>query len=244
MKKFGILLIAVIALLSIVAVACGGGEEATPTPTKAPGVTATPGATAAPGATATPEATAGPTSPAQPSGELGAILGKASNIDSVSYDMVMTGTGMPSSTTKIWLKNKAQKMRTETTVQGQTSIMLIDRVSEVAYTYMPEQNLAIKMDLSTAPESPLESTEGVEGYDPTVIGTETYDGKECLVVEYTTEGAQTKMWLWKQYGFPVKTVTTTADGTITVEYKNIDFGPIPDSVFELPAGVQIMNLPS
>ena len=238
MKKLGIILIAVIALFSIVAVGCGGGEEATPTPTKAPG------ATVAPGTTATPEATAEPTSPPQPSGELGDILGKASAIDSVTYDMVMTGTGMPSSTTKMWLKNEAQKMKTETTVQGQTSVLLVDWGSEVAYSYMPAQNLAIKMDLSTAPESPLEGTGAIEGYDPTVIGTETYDGKECLVVEYTVEGVQTKMWLWKEYGFPVKVVTTTADATITVEYKNIDLGPIPDSVFELPEGVEIMELPS
>ena len=109
---------------------------------------------------------------------------------------------------------------------------------------MPAQNLAIRLDLSTAPESPLEGTGAIEGYDPTVIGTETYDGKECLVVEYSIDGVQTKMWLWKQYGFPVKVVTTTADATITVEYKNMDFGPIPDSVFELPEGVQIMELPS
>jgi outer membrane lipoprotein-sorting protein len=238
MKKLGIILIAVIALFSIVAVGCGGGEEATPTPTKAPG------ATVAPGTTATPEATAEPTSPPQPSGELGDILGKASAIDSVTYDMVMTGTGMPSSTTKMWLKNEAQKMKTETTVQGQTSVLLVDWGSEVAYSYMPAQNLAIKMDLGTAPESPLEGTGIIEGYDPTVIGTETYDGKECLVVEYDAEGVQTKMWLWKEYGFPVKVVTTADDATITVEYKNIDLGPIPDSVFELPEGVEIMELPS
>ena len=88
MKKLGILLIAVIALFSIVAVGCGGGEEATPTPTP----TEAPGATVAPGATATPEATAEPTSPPQPSGELGDILGKVSDIDSVTYDTVVTGT--------------------------------------------------------------------------------------------------------------------------------------------------------
>ncbi len=110
MKKLGIILIAVIALFSIVAVGCGGGEEATPTEA--------PGATVAPGATATPAATAEPTSPAQPSGELGDIPGKASAIDSITYDMVMSGTGVPFVTTKVWLKQDAEKMKMETTTQG------------------------------------------------------------------------------------------------------------------------------
>lgn len=236
MKKLPIILIAMLALLSIVAIACGGGDEGAPTEA--------PGTTAAPGATATPEATAEPTSPALPSGELGDILGKVSAIDSVTYDTVVTGTGMPSSTTKTWLKNGAQKMKSETTVQGQTSILIVDQGSGLAYSYMPEQNLAIKMDLGTAPESPLEGTGIIQGYDPTVTGTETYDGKECLVVEYDAEGVQTKMWLWKEYGFPVKVVTTADGATVTVEYENIDFGAIPDSVFELPEGVEIMELPS
>lgn len=241
MKKLGFLLIAMLALLALVAVACGGEEEATPTPTESPQATTTAEATAS------PEATAEPTSPAQPSGDLGSILGKASAIDSVRYEMVMTGTGVPSGTSKVWLKQQAQKMKTEMTVQGQTSVLIVDWGTEVMYTYMPDQNLAIKMDLSTdpdatAPESPIEGSESIEGYDPTVVGTEVYDGKECLVVEYTVEDVQTKMWLWKQYGFPVKVVSTSPEGTVTIEYKNIDFSPIPDSAFELPAGVQIMEL--
>ncbi len=241
MKKLGFLLIAMLALLALVAVACGGEEEATPTPTESPQATTTAEATAS------PEATAEPTSPAQPSGDLGSILGKASAIDSVRYEMVMTGTGVPTGTSKDWLKQQAQKMKTEMTVQGQTSVLIVDWGTEVMYTYMPDQNLAIKMDLSTdpdatAPESPIEGSESIEGYDPTIVGTEVYDGKECLVVEYTVEGVHTKMWLWKQYGFPVKVVSTSPEGTVTIEYKNIDFSPIPDSAFELPAGVQIMEL--
>jgi len=51
------------------------------------------------------------------------------------------------------------------------------------------------------------------------------------------------MWLWTRHGWPIRTETVTAKGTSVVELKNIDFGNIPDSMFELPAGVQIMELP-
>ena len=42
----------------------------------------------------------------------------------------------------------------------------------------------------------------------------------------------------------MKVEVTTAQGTMTVEYKNIDFSNIPDSEFELPPGVQIMEMPT
>ena len=156
--------------------------------------------------------------------------------------MVMTAPDTTQTTSKVWLKAQAQKMKTETTMEGQTAILIIDWNANVMYNYMPDQNLAFKMDLSSAPESPVESTESIEDYHPVVLGTETYDGKECLVVQYTAAGAQTKEWIWKQYGFPVKIVTTTSEGTTTVEYKNISFSSISDSVFELPPGVQIMQM--
>ena len=135
-------------------------------------------------------------------------------------------------------------MKAETTVQGQTTIMLADWNEDVVYSYMPAQNMAFKMDISQAPESPVEGMENLEGYAPQIIGSEVVDGKDCLVVEATYEGTKTKSWIWKEKGFPVKVVTTTPQGEMTIEYKNIDFGDIPDSEFELPAGVQIMEMPT
>ncbi|MGB2856433.1 MAG: hypothetical protein WBC61_07300, partial [Dehalococcoidia bacterium] len=92
MKKLGFVLVMMLAIVSLLVAGCGGGdgEEATPTATESPGATATqpPTETETPGATAT--ATPAPT---QPSGVLGDLLGKAGNIDSVKYDMVMTGPG-------------------------------------------------------------------------------------------------------------------------------------------------------
>jgi len=36
---------------------------------------------------------------------------------------------------------------------------------------------------------------------------------------------------------------TTDEGMVIVEYKNIEFVDIPDSMFELPEGVEIMEMP-
>jgi outer membrane lipoprotein-sorting protein len=63
------------------------------------------------------------------------------------------------------------------------------------------------------------------------------------VVEYTVPAEQTtvKMWIWKEYGFPIRAEMTTSAGTTIAEYRNLDFSDIPDSLFELPPGVEIME---
>jgi len=81
-------------------------------------------------------------------------------------------------------------------------------------------------------------------YAPETVSTEVLDGKTCLVVKYTIATKEVKMWLWTKYGIPIKTETTTTKGTSVVELKNIEFSNISDSIFELPAGVQIMTIPS
>jgi outer membrane lipoprotein-sorting protein len=241
MKRMGFTMIMALAVVSLLVAGCGGGEEATPAPTPTPEPTATVVATATPtlAPTATPASTG-----TQPSGDLAGITSKAAVIDTIKYDMVMTGPGIPATTSKVWLKQKAGKMKTETTMQGQTSIMIADWNEGVVYNYMPAQNMAFKMDIGQAPESPVEGTVNLEDYDPVIVGSEVVDGKDCWVVEADREGVSTKSWIWKEKGFPVKVEVDTAEGKMIIEYKNIDFSDIPDSEFELPAGVQIMEMPT
>ncbi len=130
----------------------------------------------------------------------------------------------------------------EFTAEGQTMVYLVDSDAKTMYTYIPAQNMAMKMDFSQAPEAATESLD-LEGYNPVVIGTETLDGKVCLVVEYTVQGIKTKSWIWKEKGFPIRMETATPQGTMVMEFKNIEFVDIPDSIFELPAGVQIVQIP-
>jgi len=171
---------------------------------------------------------------------LSEILGHAVDITSVKYDMEITAPGTPATTTKIWMKTN--KMRSEMTFEGQTMITLLNVDNQTMYLYYPDQNMAIKMAYEQ-PESAMEEAQSIPDYNPTIIGTETLDGKVCLVVEYTVNGTTAKMWIWEEYGFPIRVETTTAEGTIIIVYKNIEFTDIPDNVFELPEGVQIMDIP-
>jgi outer membrane lipoprotein-sorting protein len=228
MKKLGLLLVIMVAIVSLLVIGCGGGGEET-------GATATPAST--PKATST--ATSTPTKTTATGDTLSDLLAKGQNIGSVKYDMVVTAPGQDPMTTKAWLKGKKMKFQSE--VEGEISISIIDGDKEVMYVYMPEQNMAYKMDFSNAPESAVEETEDIMDYDYEILGKETLDGKSCLVVQWTVEGITSKMWVWEDKGFPIKMETTTSEGKTTVEYKNIQFVNISDSEFEIPAGVQIIS---
>jgi outer membrane lipoprotein-sorting protein len=108
---------------------------------------------------------------------------------------------------------------------------------------MPAQNMALKMTLDPNTTSAIDDTKAIAQYNPTVVGTDTIDGKKCTVVQYTIEGQTVKMWLWQDYGFPLRVEATTSQGTTLMEYQNIEFKDIPDNIFTLPADVQIQQMP-
>ena len=164
---------------------------------------------------------------------------------SLKYDMVATAPGEAAVTIKMW--RKGNKMRMEGTFEGKSMVYLVNVDEQLAYMYFPAENTAMKIGLGEAQEaageSPTEQSESIVKYNPVTLGTETLDGKSCLVIEYTTETDDVKMWVWTEYGLPIKTESTTAEGTSVVELKNIESGDISDSIFELPAGVQLIEIP-
>jgi len=173
---------------------------------------------------------------------LGEVLSRGTKVSSVKYDMITSQPGKPSVTQKVWFKK--DKMRTEMTAGGQTIIMIADIAKGIIYQYLPSQNMAMKMQSDKAPESlesPIESIKGIEKYNPKIVGSEKIEGKDCLVVEYNAEGTNIKSWIWKEKAFPLKMEINTSSGTITTEFKNIEFVDIPDNMFELPAGVKIIT---
>jgi hypothetical protein len=190
----------------------------------------------------TPAATSQPPATTTETGEgLDDVLGYTATIRSIYYDMVTSAPGQAQFTTSFWIESP--NMRSEMEAEGETVVMLVNNEEKSLYMYMPEQNMAMKMAYEPS-ESALEETIQVTEYEPVVTGTETLDGKLCLVVEHSNAGNRVKTWIWKEKGFPLKVETVTSEGAMVVEYKNISFDDIPDEMFEIPAGVNIMDIPS
>lgn len=233
MKRIISLLLVVVVVLGCIGfIACGGEGGNGGAPLANGGTTPADGENG--GATPPPD------EDGAPAGEdLEGILGLAAGIGSVKYDMWVTAPGSPTAIISYW--EKGNKIRTEMTEQGETVIMLVDLDEGTLYMYMPDQNMAMQMPFGQAAESAIEEAQSITNYDYDIVGTETMDGKVCLVVTYTVGNESAKMWVWKEHGLPIRIETTTPEGTTVIEFKNIDFSNIPDSMFELPPGVTIMG---
>lgn len=146
---------------------------------------------------------------------------------------------MESQTSKVWIKGN--KMKIETVVEGEKMITILDDDAHTMKMYYESSGMLMVMTYEPQ-DSALDETEGITEYNPVILGTETYDGKVCTVVQYTIEGTVTKMWIWKQYGFPIKIEATSSDGTYVIEYKNIVFNNVSDDVFVLPEATTTMTM--
>ncbi len=177
------------------------------------------------------------------------VLAKAQDLESYKFDVQVTSSEQKTAmTSKMWVEGG--NMRWEGNVEGQQVIYLIRSDDQVAYLYMPSQGMAFQQDLSKAKEAvaepPDEQSAGIHEQSPTVLGTEIWSGKNCLVVEgVSNKGDESKWWIWTKYGIPVKTEITSHTGEfIVTELHNIETGDIEDSIFELPEGVQPTQYPS
>jgi len=178
------------------------------------------------------------------------IIGGAERANQMSYDMYITDPNGNEIVTAVYIEGT--KMRQETEIEGREMIFLGDSAAAM-YVYYPDEETAMKIDLGgdelseEMQEDPYAMIEDAAD-KVRVVGHETIDGKKCVIVEYAVEGLaegiSTKMWIWEKHGIPIKIVTTGPEGTTTVEFKNIKTGDVSDSLFELPAGVNVIDLES
>ena len=187
-----------------------------------------------------PTPTPAPEPTTAPGLDIGQVLGKAADITSAYYESVTTLPGEPPFILKYWIKGG--NIRYEMDVEGEHMIYILNENEGKLFMYMPDEGFA--MSIPVEPQiSAVDEAQAMLQYQPVIVGSETYDGKECLVVEYTAAQEHIRWWIWADTGFPVKTEVTTSEGVIVTEYRNIDFSDIDDSMFELPEGVEIVSMP-
>jgi outer membrane lipoprotein-sorting protein len=164
------------------------------------------------------------------------LIDMVAGIKTVKYEYTASALGTAVITQKIWLKG--DKIRVETTGRpGPDVVILADMEKKTGYEYLPDQNMAVKIDFSKVPSPMTRDVETIKKYNPEITGNEVIDGKDCTVIKYTKEKAEVKAWLWNDNGFPLKFEVETPQGLALFEIKNVEFGDIPDSIFEVPEGV-------
>lgn len=163
---------------------------------------------------------------------------------SVSYDQQMT-QGRSVYQSKVVLKD--QRFRMDMTAQGQA--MMIIHNAEGTYTVMPSEHMAMKTPQLHPGQGPVKGASDYAQYlqqqHAEKIGSDTIEGHACDLYRYTDSetGELTTVWVWKDKMFPLKFEIEAKQGKTLIELSNIQLGAaISDDVFQLPAGIQVMDM--
>jgi len=176
------------------------------------------------------------------------VVEKAKSLGGYQFEATLEQTGQSVVNFEMWVKG--DKMRWKGSPEGQEMVYYMDMAERSAIIYMPAQNMAMRQNFGeikqTVGDSPHKTSTGLLDREPENLGLVAWDGETCLLVKVTADNDDvTRWWLWVEHGIPIKTETTSQDGkSIITEFHNIEMGDIPDSEFELPAGVQVMEYPS
>ncbi|MBF7097015.1 DUF4412 domain-containing protein [Alkalibacter mobilis] len=165
-------------------------------------------------------------------------------LNEFSYEMKTTAFDLEEFATRFWIKD--EKIRTESEVEGKTYIIIMNK--EHYYTLDPETKIAMKIPLEDDSES-VELGDYIDDVDDeslNYVGTEELNGISCYLVQTSDEssGYEMKMWLHKDYGFPMKieTISEETDEIYTMEVTNFSVGNVSDDMFEVPAEYQITDI--
>ena len=174
---------------------------------------------------------------------IGFVTGEAAAF-SASYDQKTT-QGRKVMNGKVSVKDELFRM--ETTADGQTAVIIHNR--EGTFTVMPSEGMAMR---TPARHPGQQAIRGADDYAQYLqqhhaerISSETIDGRACEIYRFSDPeaGGMVTAWVWKEKMFPIRFEIEGADGKMLIELSNLQLSAnIPDAAFQLPDGVQVMDL--
>jgi outer membrane lipoprotein-sorting protein len=171
---------------------------------------------------------------------LGDLMNKRTAL--TSYVMVVDAAGQKSRLAFKMEGGKVVAMRVDSGPQG-WMIMRMDK--KMQYIFSPQTNSAMAMPMSGSPGSApggpgapsVPDAAAINALTDAKATSETIDGVNCLKVS-RADGKEA-YWIEKEHGLPVQ---IQAGGTTTkIKYEQVN--SVPDSEFEVPAGVKIQEMP-
>jgi outer membrane lipoprotein-sorting protein len=140
---------------------------------------------------------------------------------------------------------KGNKVRNEMKADGRTQISIVRLDKKVMWLIMPAEKSYMEMPLNpqATEQTMLKKPEGQ--VEMKLLGKETVNGYETEKYETTArergEAIKQYIWLSKKLGMPIK--MAAADGSYSMEYRDIQEGGVSDTLFEPPRGYQKMQMP-
>jgi hypothetical protein len=133
---------------------------------------------------------------------------------------------------------KGDKIRQETADNDRPQVMIIRNDKKLAWVIAPEERRYVETPYKSA-ENTFEQWTTKKLENAKFLSEETISGIPCKKYETMENGERTVFWISKQFPFPIK----IEDAEMIMQYQNIEFSPIEDSLFELPAGYEKMTEP-
>lgn len=165
------------------------------------------------------------------------LMQKSAGLPGITYDVVYN-MGSRISKAKMSVEGKKSRIENEG-IQGYTII---------------DQNTTISYDPSTDTATSMTDTEGTaEAFDANTVPKDnmklleqtTKNGYDCQMLETTSADSGTfKMCMSEEFGLPVYVEASSAEGKMTIEYKNIKVGKLPAETFKVPAGAKVVKVPT
>ena len=134
------------------------------------------------------------------------------------------------------------KVRMEMNMNGMPMISIVRPDQGKMYSVMVEQKMMMVMPLSPATQQKMAAmTDDSTKFE--TAGPDTVDGTACTKYKMTTkDGSVYFLWANATSKTPVK--LASQDGATSIVYKNYKAGAPDASLFDPPAGFQVMNMPA
>lgn len=178
--------------------------------------------------------------------DLEGLLAKGKAITGMYYENEFTIEGNDEKMlTKNWVKDtKVRSVMDGFGDMGEV-ITLVDGDKNQAYMYLPDQQMATKLDLGEVGQGSQDPRESFAEGDLKYVGLETLEGEKCVVYDIldADKKAIGKLWVWEKHGVPLRMESMENGQKVTMVYKNYEFKNFEDALFQLPAGVEVMDMP-
>lgn len=137
------------------------------------------------------------------------------------------------------------KERFEMTMEGTQQIMIRREDKDRLYMVMPQMGMGMEMSLGGGQAMP--SPDDYAALEPEEIGRETLNGEDVTKYRVTAKdaGQSYTVFVWTtDDGIPLRVEGESAEGRFEMQLTDLQRGPQPVELFEVPAGIQLMAMPA
>jgi hypothetical protein len=135
------------------------------------------------------------------------------------------------------------KMRSDVTMNGMAMSIIVRKDTQKVYQVMEAQKMVMEIPYDpTKFGGRTAASFGPEGKF-VLIGPDTVDGVACTKYAVTSDKTKQVFYFWLDVAQKIPVQMAATDGSLMVKWKNFTAGPQDASLFEPPAGYQVLPMP-